>query len=139
MIASAIFPRERVTVVGVLNATPDSFSDGGRLIDDTGAVDVDAPGKFAVIPPGVNTQIFTTEPGEIDRSLASGLLREVLAAPRPMVVVSNRLDEKKNTIGVVEAFAASESLRQRAGLLLCFRGIDDPFAEIRRRPPLPRE
>jgi dihydropteroate synthase len=40
--ASAIFPRERVTVVGVLNATPDSFSDGGRLVDDRGAVDADA-------------------------------------------------------------------------------------------------
>ncbi len=95
-----------------------------------GAVDVDAPGKFSVIPPGVNTEIFTTEAGEIDRGLADGLLRDVLAAPRPMVVVSNRLDEKKNTIGVVEAFMASEPLRQRAGLLLCFRGIDDPFAEI---------
>lgn len=95
-----------------------------------GAVDVDALGKFSVIPPGVNTEIFTTEAGEIDRGLADGLLRDVLAAPRPMVVVSNRLDEKKNTIGVVEAFMASEPLRQRAGLLLCFRGIDDPFAEI---------
>ena len=28
---SPIFPRERVTVVGVLNVTPDSFSDGGRF------------------------------------------------------------------------------------------------------------
>ena len=97
-----------------------------------GAVDVDAPGKFSVIPPGVNTEIFTTEAGEIDRGLANGLLRDVLAAPRPMVVVSNRLDEKKNTIGVVEAFTASEALRQRTGLLLCFRGIDDPFTEIDR-------
>jgi dihydropteroate synthase len=37
-----IFPRERVTVVGVLNATPDSFSDGGQLIAGGGAVNVDA-------------------------------------------------------------------------------------------------
>jgi dihydropteroate synthase len=28
---SPIFPRERVTVMGVLNVTPDSFSDGGSL------------------------------------------------------------------------------------------------------------
>ena len=28
------FPRDRVTVVGVLNATPDSFSDGGRFGGD---------------------------------------------------------------------------------------------------------
>jgi dihydropteroate synthase len=41
LIASAIFPRERVTIVGILNATPDSFSDAGRLVGKTGAVDVD--------------------------------------------------------------------------------------------------
>jgi len=37
-----IFPRGRVTIVGVLNATPDSFSDGGRLCDAAGRIDVDA-------------------------------------------------------------------------------------------------
>ncbi len=95
-----------------------------------GAVDVEDPNRFSVIPPGVNTQIFSTEIGEIDRSLATGLLRGVVSAERPMVVVSNRLDEKKNTIGVVEAFAGSEALRRRANLILCLRGIDDPFAEI---------
>jgi len=97
-----------------------------------GAVDVDDSSRFSVIPPGVNTQIFTIEASETDRSLASGLLRKVTLAERPMVIVSNRLDEKKNTIGVVDAFAVSEPLRQRADLLLCFRGIDDPFAEIAR-------
>jgi sucrose-phosphate synthase len=95
-----------------------------------GAVDVDDPEKFTVIPPGVNTQIFTTEAGDIDRSLAPDILRDVISSERPMVVVSNRLDQKKNTIGVVEAFAASEALRQRASLLLCVRGIDDPFAQV---------
>ena len=39
----SIFPRERVTIWGVLNATPDSFSDGGRLLDAAGRqVDVRA-------------------------------------------------------------------------------------------------
>ncbi len=97
-----------------------------------GAVDVDDPNRFSVIPPGVNTEIFTAETGNIDHSLAPDLLREVVASERPMVVVSNRLEVKKNTIGVVEAFAASEALRQRALLLLCVRGIDDPFAEVGR-------
>jgi dihydropteroate synthase len=32
MAESTIFPQERVTVVGVLNLTPDSFSDGGRFV-----------------------------------------------------------------------------------------------------------
>ncbi len=37
---SAIFPRSRVTIVGVLNATPDSFSDGGRFVRDEARVDL---------------------------------------------------------------------------------------------------
>jgi sucrose-phosphate synthase len=56
-----------------------------------------------------------------------------------MIVVSNRLDEKKNTIGVVEAFASSSELRQRAGLILCVRGVDDPFAEIDQVDPSERD
>ena len=42
MAETPIFPRHRVTIVGVLNATPDSFSDGGRLTDAAGRVDVEA-------------------------------------------------------------------------------------------------
>ena len=44
---SALFPRDRATIVGVLNVTPDSFSDGGRLwratrVDVAAAVDAAA-------------------------------------------------------------------------------------------------
>ena len=42
MVQSAIFPPHRVTIVGVLNATPDSFSDGGRFVRDGGPTDVGA-------------------------------------------------------------------------------------------------
>jgi dihydropteroate synthase len=37
-----IFPRERVTIVAVLNATPDSFSDGGRFVSGEARVDLGA-------------------------------------------------------------------------------------------------
>jgi len=33
-----IFPRDRVTIIGVLNVTPDSFSDGGRFTRGTGTL-----------------------------------------------------------------------------------------------------
>ena len=44
---ASIFPRGQVTVVGVLNLTPDSFSDGGRFAHAEGSrrsdsIDVDA-------------------------------------------------------------------------------------------------
>jgi dihydropteroate synthase len=42
MAATTIFSAGRVTIVGVLNVTPDSFSDGGRLLADSGRPDVAA-------------------------------------------------------------------------------------------------
>jgi dihydropteroate synthase len=39
-VKSALFRPDRVTIVGVLNATPDSFSDGGRFVVGEAAVDV---------------------------------------------------------------------------------------------------
>jgi len=40
--STPIFPPERVTIVGVLNATPDSFSDGGRIVRREANVDLEA-------------------------------------------------------------------------------------------------
>ncbi len=42
MTNATIFPPSRVTVVGILNATPDSFSDGGRFVEGVSRVDRDA-------------------------------------------------------------------------------------------------
>ncbi len=95
-----------------------------------GAIDVEDDNRFEVIPPGVNTRIFTTDTDKLDADLAEGLLKDIAQAAQPFVIVSNRLDEKKNTLGIVQAFAGSEDLREKAGLILCFRGIDDPFAEL---------
>ena len=39
---STVFPRSRVTIVGVLNATPDSFSDGGRFVHGQARLDLAA-------------------------------------------------------------------------------------------------
>lgn len=36
-----IFPRNRVTIVAVLNATPDSFSDGGQFVSQRGRLRLD--------------------------------------------------------------------------------------------------
>jgi dihydropteroate synthase len=42
MPVATIFPPERVTIVGVLNVTPDSFSDGGRFLRGGSALDLGA-------------------------------------------------------------------------------------------------
>jgi dihydropteroate synthase len=40
--ARTVFSPDRVTIVGVLNLTPDSFSDGGRFLDAAGGPDLGA-------------------------------------------------------------------------------------------------
>jgi dihydropteroate synthase len=40
--ARTIFPLERVTIVGALNLTPDSFSDGGRFVRTGSKVNIEA-------------------------------------------------------------------------------------------------
>jgi dihydropteroate synthase len=42
MTQSTIFPQEGVTIVGVLNLTPDSFSDGGRFVHAEADLDLEA-------------------------------------------------------------------------------------------------
>lgn len=95
-----------------------------------GAVDMDAPGKFSVIPPGVNARIFTTEQSAVDAAVEGKLKAKFSGTEGPVVLVSSRLDEKKNIIGVVMAYAESEALRLKAPLVLCVRGVDDPYTEM---------
>ena len=94
-----------------------------------GAISIDDP-KFSVVPPGVNTRIFTTQPGEVDERLKPMLDAKFARVKKPLVIASSRLDEKKNILGVAKAFAKSGELRERADLVLGIRGIDDPFAQI---------
>ncbi len=95
-----------------------------------GAVDPGDAARFAVIPPGVNGRVFTTEAGDGDGAVRDALDTVMGAGARPAIVVSSRLDEKKNVIGVVLAYTGSQVLRERAALVLCVRGIDDPYAEV---------
>jgi sucrose-phosphate synthase len=99
-----------------------------------GAVDVRDDRRFAVIPPGIDFEIFDPEargPQE------EGTREHILAAHRrdiaperqdlPAVVAWSRLDPKKNHLSLVEAFAGSDELRRRANLLIITRGLDDPL------------
>jgi sucrose-phosphate synthase len=99
-----------------------------------GAVNINEPGRFLVIPPGVNTRIFTTEKSVYDERVGNELPARLGENGDPFVLVSSRLDEKKNIIGVVKAFAQSEPLRRRARLAICIRGVDDPYRDIGHLP-----
>ncbi|UCH74861.1 MAG: glycosyltransferase [Rhodospirillales bacterium] len=99
-----------------------------------GAVEVGDDDRFSVIPPGVNTRVFNAEANRQDAATRAMLDDRLAGLSGPFVVVSSRLDEKKNTLGVVRAFAENTRLREQAGLAICIRGIDDPFDEVDRLP-----
>jgi sucrose-phosphate synthase len=100
------------------------------------AVDVNDDSRFAVIPPGVDFSIFgkdiRCENEEIICNfLQDRLAREIIESRRelPVILASSRLELKKNLLGLVRAFAISETLQERANLLLLTGGLDDPLRE----------
>lgn len=95
-----------------------------------GAVDVNDDSKFTVIPPGVNTRVFNLEGDDSDQSIKSRLDAQLKVPDQPYLVISSRVDEKKNIGKAVEAWVNSAAINQRTGLALCIRGIDDPYTEI---------
>lgn len=95
-----------------------------------GAIDVHADDRFAVIPPGVNNQIFTTRTGPMDAGIHQALQQQVGQHEGPYVIASSRLDEKKNILGIARAYATSKTLQDNARLGIFIRGIQDPFADI---------
>ena len=101
-----------------------------------GAVDVRDDGHFAVIPPGVNLRIFdrlvvNDQEEETQTHIERMLERDIAPERRnlPVILSSSRLDAKKNLIGLIEAFAKSPELQERANLAIVVRGMDDPLRE----------
>ncbi len=81
-----VFPPERVTLVGVLNVTPDSFSDGGRLLTDSGRVSMDRVLSAAQALVDSGTHVLDVG-GE---------------STRPGAVAVSVEEETERTVGVVE-------------------------------------
>ena len=88
--------------------------------------------RFAVTPPGVNERIFKTKREAGDHAVWIKLNSRFESEFSPAIVVSSRLDAKKNILGLVNAFASSRDLRDTAFLVLCVRGIDDPERDIKK-------
>jgi sucrose-phosphate synthase len=100
-----------------------------------GVVDPEDDRRFAVIPPGVNRRIFSSIVGEEDAAVRAriddALDRDIDQDRRslPLVLASSRLDEKKNHMGLVRAFADSEALRSHANLAIVVRGLENPLRD----------
>lgn len=95
-----------------------------------GAIDVEDDARFAVIPPGVNGQVFTTQAGPLDAATHAALAQQLGDGDEPYIIASSRLDEKKNILGITRAYAESKALQDAARLAIFIRGVRDPFADI---------
>ncbi len=91
--------------------------------------------RFEIIPPGVNWSVFGPraahpEHAEAVRALRGAIRRDISHDRRglPFIVLSGRLDEKKNYKVVAEAFRRNPELREKANLLLLLKGGADLFA-----------
>ncbi len=94
------------------------------------AVNVDDPSKFSIIPPGVNTRVFNRDKNKSDVPIFRAIEEKINGREKPSIIVSSRLDEKKNMIGVVKAYALSKPLQTKANLCIFIRGVDDPYSDI---------
>ena len=95
-----------------------------------GAIDTGDDQKFEVIPPGVNENVFNQKASVIDIQQTSKLDAVSGLSEKPVILVSSRLDKKKNIEGLVQAYSKSRALRNASSLVLCIRGIADPKRDI---------
>ncbi|HKL13747.1 MAG TPA: glycosyltransferase [Halanaerobiales bacterium] len=96
------------------------------------AVDPENDNKFKVIPPGVNTDIFNSEyTDKIKNKLEHYINRDINEERKdlPLIISSSRLDQKKNHLGLVKAFAENKKLQKKANLAIALRGIENPFED----------
>ena len=101
-----------------------------------GAVDVYDDRRFAIIPPGVDFQIFGYDVVHPDELNAQAHVRAMLArdldADRqalPAIIASSRLDPKKNQVGLVRAYGQTPELQAQANLVLLTGALNDPLRD----------
>lgn len=101
-----------------------------------GAVDVNDEARFAVIPPGVDHTMFSSPVRSLNEEatyqlITERLARDILPERRnlPVILAASRLSPKKNTLGLVKAFAMSQTLQKQANLVLITAGMHNPLQD----------
>ena len=108
---------DRTLVMGVLNVTPDSFSDGGKFFDFASAVDH----AIAMQKEGadlVDIGAESTRPGAADIGAAEELRRilPVLEALRGRLKIPISIDTRKSRVAEIAIGAGAEIINDVSGL-----------------------
>jgi dihydropteroate synthase len=122
-VKDALFVRGRVTVVGVLNTTPDSFSDGGRFMTAGDALNLDAAvaGGLALVREGVDVLDVggeSTRPGALETPAELEIARVVPVIERLAKVTSSpiSIDTRKAAVAAAALEAGACVVNDVSGL-----------------------
>ncbi len=132
MLTASIFPSDRVTVMGVVNLTPDSFSDGGRLTRAATGTDVEAALRHAAALVAAGAHVLdvggeSTRPGagevpvEEERARVEAAIRALAAA----VDVPISIDTRKAEVARAAIAAGAGLVNDVSGL-----AFDPALAEV---------
>ncbi len=125
MTHSTILPQQPVTIVGVLNVTPDSFSDGGRFVragDDPGLAlqaAVDAARSLVEAGAGViDVGGESTRPGaeEVPEALEIARTRPVVEALAKALDVPLSIDTRRSAVAEAALDAGARIVNDVSGL-----------------------
>lgn len=123
MNATTIFPPHRVTIVGALNVTPDSFSDGGRFTREGANVNVEAAVEAAVELARNGAHVIdvggeSTRPGasDVPDSLEIARTRRVVEAIAKRLDVPISIDTRKAAVAEVALAAGARVVNDVSGL-----------------------
>ena len=84
------------------------------------------PDKMAVIPPGTDLEEFHPPASACEESAFAKALERSLHEPgKPMILALSRPDERKNIVGLLEAYGESPRLQQLANLVIVAGNRDD--------------
>jgi dihydropteroate synthase len=120
---SAIFRPDRVTIFGVLNATPDSFSDGGRFVSGEARVDLDAATDAAAALVAEGAHVLdvggeSTRPGAREMPAAAEIARTA-----PVIEALAKRFETPLSIDTRKAEVAEAALAAGAALVNDVSGL----------------
>ena len=123
MTESTIFPQERVTIVAVLNLTPDSFSDGGRFVRAGSDLDLEAAGAEAeaLVASGagmVDVGGESTRPGagEVPVDVEIARTRPLIEALAKSVSIPISIDTRKAEVAEAALEAGATVVNDISGL-----------------------
>ena len=90
--------------------------------------------SFVIAPPGVNEKVFgnavkNEEEATTYQAMEATLNRDIDASrlSLPSIVLASRLDQKKNHIGLLKAYAQDVSLQAKANVVISLRGVENAF------------